>query len=563
MTRLPGGQFLNRLNIGWKLNIGFGILVALTLLVVILSFIGSREATNNINLTGDLRVPSALASAKAQASLLEMVANIRGYLVLSDPQLITDYNQAKQRFEENLLEMEQLALIAPDPENDRRLAELRTLFTSWSTLSEQLFELHKNSRKNQPALDVYHSEVRPLSVAILIDMGHIIQLQNQRETSIESIDLLNNMIDFQTSFESMMTDLHAYAAVSDLSFKSGYMSRLPLNTAAWENMRGRKDLLNEEQQARLESITLDRENLFDLPFEIFEINEGERAYEDLYLFRTESAPQAQQLLQILNEITIEQQILLQADLNKGRQGLVNAQIQTFSGGFLVIILGISLALIFKAIIAGPIHRLISTAEQIGAGNLSAQAKVETNDEIGQLAKTLNYMSNRLQNTIGSLEKQTEQLETLVEISQRLTSKLDVTELASSVVRRIKGGFNFYDTVIYFLDDEEKQLIAAKSNGSSAAEFEAESNKISLNREDSLVATAARSGKTISIDNVVQSDAWQPNPLFPHTRSEMAVPILIDDQVVGVLDVHQNEVAGFGEDDAKLMRSLANYVAVAL
>ena len=89
------------------------------------------------------------------------------------------------------------------------------------------------------------------------------------------------------------------------------MSRLPLNTAAWENMRQRKSLLNEAQQAHLESITLARENLFDLPFQIFEINEGERAYEDLYLFRTESAPQAQQLLHILNEITIEQQTLLQ------------------------------------------------------------------------------------------------------------------------------------------------------------------------------------------------------------------------------------------------------------
>ncbi len=563
LTRLPGVKFLNKLNIGWKLNIGFGILVILTLLVVILSFIGSREATTNINLTGDLRVPSALASAQAQASLLEMVANIRGYLVLGDPQLIDDYNQSKQTFEANLLEMEWLALTTTDPENKRRLSELKTIFETWSTLSEQMFELHNNSRKNQPALRIYHSEVRPLSVAILIDMGHIIQLQKQQETSIESIDLLNNMINFQTSFEAMMTDLHAYAAVSDLSFKSGYMTRLPLNTAAWENMRQRKDLLSGEQQARLDSIALAREKLFDLPFQVFEVNEGERAYEDLYLFRTESAPQAQQLLQILTEMTVEQQILLQADLNKGRQGLTNAQIQTFAGGFLVFILGISMALIFKAIIASPVHRLINTAEQIAAGNLSAQARVESSDEIGQLATTLNYMTNRLQKTVGSLEKQTQQLETLVEISQRLTSKLDVAELSSSVVRRIKSGFNFYHTLIYFLDDDSNLLIAAKGIGPSGAELNAGADQVSLDSEKSLVAMTARLGKTMSVDDVEQSSAWLPNPLFPDTRSEMAVPIIIEERVVGVLDVHQNQVVGFGEDDAKLMRSLANYVAVAL
>lgn len=563
LTRLPGVKFLNKLNIGWKLNIGFGLLVTLTLLVVILSFIGSREATTNINLTGDLRVPSALASAQAQTSLLEMVANIRGYLVLGDPQLIDDYNQSKQRFEENLLEMEQLALATPDPENERRLTELKAIFDTWSALSEQLFELHNNSRKNQPALSIYHSEVRPLSVAILIDMGYMIQLQKQRETSIESTDLLNNMIDFQTSFEAMMTDLHAYAAVNDLSFKSGYMSRLPFNTAAWENMRQRKDSLSREQQARLDSIAVAREKLFELPFQVFEVNQGERAYEDLYLFRTKSAPQAQQLLQILNEMTVEQQILLQADLNKGRQGLTNAQIQTFTGGFLVFILGISMALIFKAIIAGPIHRLTNTAEQIASGDLSTQARVESSDEIGQLATMLNYMTNHLQKTVGSLEKQAQQLETLVEISQRLTSKLDVADLASTVVRRIKSGFDFYHTLIYFLDDERNLLIATKDVGPSGAELNAGADEVSLDAEESLVAMAARLGKTMSVDDVEQSTTWRPNPLFPHTRSEMAVPILIEEQVVGVLDVHQNEVAGFGEYDAKLMRSLANYVAVGL
>ena len=173
---------LNDLSIGRKLNIAFGILVFLTLLVVGINTIGSYQATEKINLTGDLRVPSALASARAQAGLLEMVANLRGYLVLGDPSLINDYNTARDTFEANLARMEELAATSADPVNSDRLNELRTIFAQWSLLSEQMFKLHDNPRQNQPALRIFREDVRPLSVAIIGDINDVIQIQRQRET---------------------------------------------------------------------------------------------------------------------------------------------------------------------------------------------------------------------------------------------------------------------------------------------------------------------------------------------------------------------------------------------
>ncbi|MCB0184601.1 MAG: hypothetical protein KDE31_10055 [Caldilineaceae bacterium] len=68
----------NNLTIGQKLNIGFGILVLLLLLIVSLIFAAGQEATENINLTVDVRVPAALASTRAQSSLLKMRAAVRG-----------------------------------------------------------------------------------------------------------------------------------------------------------------------------------------------------------------------------------------------------------------------------------------------------------------------------------------------------------------------------------------------------------------------------------------------------------------------------------------------------
>ncbi|MCB0211577.1 MAG: GAF domain-containing protein [Anaerolineae bacterium] len=561
---LPVFKMLNDLSIGWKLNLGFGILVILTLLVVVINTIGSYQATEKINSTGDLRVPSALTSARAQASLLEMVANLRGYLVLGDPGLIEDYNTAKDTFEANLSQMEELAASSADSDNNMdRLNELRIIFARWSLLSERMFKLHDNHRQNQPALRIFREDVRPLNVAIINDTNNIIQIQHQRETSIANIDLLNTMIDFQTSFDAMMTSLQGYALVGDLSFKAGYMTRLPLNTAAWEKLHGQSALLTTDQQIKLTAIAQAREKLFDLPFQIFESVEGDRAYEDLFLFRTESVPQAEQMLTILNQMTADQQTHLQIDLARGRQGLLNAQVQSFIGGLLVLILGGVMALVFKKTIAGSIRRLTQTAENLARGDLHAHATVESGDEIGRLAHTFNLMTHRLRTTIGSLQKQTQQLETTVEINQRLASKLNIDELVQSIIRRVQLGFHYYHLHIYLLDHKQQRLRLVEGTGTAGAKMKEDGFSIALDAEKSLVVEAARTAATVLVNDVHQARNWLPNPLLPQTRSEMAVPIIANKQVVGVLDVQDDKLASFDESDAKLMRSMANQVAIAL
>jgi len=59
------------------------------------------------------------------------------------------------------------------------------------------------------------------------------------------------------------------------------------------------------------------------------------------------------------------------------------------------------------------------------------------------------------------------------------------------------------------------------------------------------------------------DGWQSNPLLPETRAEIAVPISVGENVVGVLDVQDQHSYGLDETDAELLQSIATQVAQAL
>jgi GAF domain-containing protein len=54
-----------------------------------------------------------------------------------------------------------------------------------------------------------------------------------------------------------------------------------------------------------------------------------------------------------------------------------------------------------------------------------------------------------------------------------------------------------------------------------------------------------------------------NPLLPETRAELAVPLLVGNSLLGVLDVQSERLNAFTEEDANIQLTLASQVAIAL
>jgi PAS domain S-box-containing protein len=178
--------------------------------------------------------------------------------------------------------------------------------------------------------------------------------------------------------------------------------------------------------------------------------------------------------------------------------------------------------------------------------------------------TFSDISDRIEAQEATVKRAAE-LATVADVGTTISTILDEQQLLETVVQLTRERFDLYHCHI-FLADENNQTLQVKAcgweEGSPHVGTHADT-LIHTDQEQSLVAQAARGQNAVIVNNVQEDPNWLPNELLPDTRSEMAVPMVAANQVLGVLDVQSNEVDRFTDEDISIMTTLASQVAVAL
>jgi methyl-accepting chemotaxis protein len=462
--------FRRKLKIVPKLVIGFGILIALMLVGYGLGISASHLATQEINRTTNMRAPTTLAAARAQANLLELVADLQAYLALGDSHYKDSYAANQVEFEYNLSELDTIIKqsVGQDSSEYKELADsldkLRTNYDQWSVLLPQLYELRDDQLRREPALRILIVDAAPLINTVIFNSGSMIKTQEGREPTKANIEVMGAMANFQSSFYAMVAGLRGYVTTGWDSFKFEYQANFDANKQAWEILTQKRGLLSQSQLDNLNKNATAREAFLKMPDQMFQAVEGEHAREDLYLFRTEAVPLANAMIQILEEETTLQQGLLQSDLHNGRDQLNTAQVASITGAVIVLLAGLVLAWTIGRAIARPILRLTGTAQQIQAGNLAAQAEVTSEDEIGILSNAFNAMTSKLRETLQSLLDYLEQVKVVmvaaaaVEENQFEPSSLDGLAKREDALGQLARVFQKMAREVHLREEKLKQQV---------------------------------------------------------------------------------------------------------
>lgn len=218
-------------------------------------------------------------------------------------------------------------------------------------------------------------------------------------------------------------------------------------------------------------------------------------------------------------------------------------------------------------ITNPISELAATAQLISEGDLTRTTDIRANDEIGALATAFNRMTTQLRDLIGSLEQRvadrTKALSSVAEVGIAASTILETDRLLQQVVDLTKERFNLYHAHIYLLNKAGDTLVLASGAGAAGRQMVAEGRSILLDREQSLVARAARERKGVTVNDVTQAPDFLPNALLPDTRSEMAVPMIAGENVIGVFDVQSEGIGRFTDADVAVQTTLSSQVAIAV
>ncbi len=219
-------------------------------------------------------------------------------------------------------------------------------------------------------------------------------------------------------------------------------------------------------------------------------------------------------------------------------------------------------------VISPLRQLVNFADQVGSGDLDAtidQADLE--GEIAVLADSMSTMTIRLRDLIINLEEKVEartrDLAIASDVSRQITHVLDMDVLLPELVEKTLQGFNLSNVSLYLYDHQDESLILEASASKIEATIKPEAKSLLISTLPSLVAQVARECKAEIINDIEKSNIHFSNPRLPDIRAEAAFPMLVSDELVGVLDLQSEMIGRFQESEAQIFSTLAEQIAIAV
>ena len=217
---------------------------------------------------------------------------------------------------------------------------------------------------------------------------------------------------------------------------------------------------------------------------------------------------------------------------------------------------------FQSLVVAPVQ---SGRRPIGTISVQSVVKNAFSSRDADLLNALAVQSAiAIENTrlFETIQQRLKEVDILYQISRSLAASLDADQLIRDMIILLQQSFNYYHVQIYLVDPETRNLVVRHGSGYIGKEFVANGHQVPAG--EGIVGHVAQTGQPFMTNNVDEVLFYKRYPLLSQIRTELAVPIKVDEQVMGVLDIEQTEEHNpFTSNDLHLVIAIAEHLAVVL
>lgn len=157
-----------------------------------------------------------------------------------------------------------------------------------------------------------------------------------------------------------------------------------------------------------------------------------------------------------------------------------------------------------------------------------------------------------------------QLQAIAQVSRLVASVIKLDDLLWEVVELLRATFGYYHVQIYLVQPEGNEIVFRAGSGEAGQKLAKLPMHLQIGTEG-IIGWVAGRGEPLLVADVSKDARYIPDlfHVLPNTRTELAVPLKIENQVLGVLDVQSDRFNDLDDEDLFTLSTLADQLAIAI
>lgn len=172
------------------------------------------------------------------------------------------------------------------------------------------------------------------------------------------------------------------------------------------------------------------------------------------------------------------------------------------------------------------------------------------------------LEQRVQDRTTNLNRRNNQLRTAAEISRSISGLTDTNQLLQNIVNLLKDRYKLYYVGIFLIDTERKNAVLHAATGEAGQKMLEANHRLAIGG-NSMIGWSIANRQARIAQEAREEGVRYNNPYLPGTRSEMALPVIAADEVLGALTIQSDRSNAFDEEDILILQGVADSLAVAL